>query len=96
MADGLLLDRKERLRVFWGKLAGGAGPPLALAGVVALLGGGAVAVSIAVVGALVGFVVATTARTVRGALIAGLVLAALLFAFQLVLAWFVTHPIQKE
>ena len=38
--------------------------------------------------------VATSARTVRGALPAGLVCAALVFVLQLVVAWFVSHPIE--
>jgi hypothetical protein len=96
MADGLLLTRRERLRLFWGKVGGGMGPPLLLAVGVATLGGGAVAVAIAVLGILLGLVVATSAKTTRGALIAGIVIAATLFVLQLVLAWFATHPIQKE
>jgi hypothetical protein len=43
--------------------------------------------------ALVGFVVASSARTVSGAFVGGLVVAGLLIAFQIVVAWFFTHPI---
>ena len=96
MADGLLLTRRERLRLFWGRVGGGMGPPLVLAAGVAALGGGAVAVAIAVLGILLGMVVATSAKTSRGALIAGLAIAGALFVLQIVLAWFVSHPIQKE
>jgi len=43
VADGLLLTRRERLKLFGGRLGGGLCPPLLLALVVAALGGGAVA-----------------------------------------------------
>ena len=96
MADGLLLTGKERARLFWLKLAGGAGPSLILVAVAAALGSGAVAYSMAVFAVLIGFVIATTAKKPRGALIGGIVLVAVLLVFQIVVAWFVTHPIQKE
>ena len=96
MADGLLLTGKERARSFWLKLAGGAGPSLVLVAVAAALGGGSVAYSMAVFGVLIGFVIATTARKPRGALIGGVVLVAVLLVFQIVVAWFVTHPIQRS
>jgi hypothetical protein len=95
VADGLLLTGRERARIFWLKLAGGAGPSLVLAAVAAALGGGSVAYTMAAFGVLVGFVIATTARKPRGALVGGFVLLALLLVFQIVVAWFVTHPIQK-
>ncbi|HEX7526146.1 MAG TPA: hypothetical protein VF327_07540 [Gaiellaceae bacterium] len=96
MADGLLLTGKERARLFWLKLAGGAGPSLILVAVAAALGSGAVAYSMAVFAVLIGFVIATTAKKPRGALIGGIVLVAVLLVFQIVVAWFVTHPIQKQ
>jgi hypothetical protein len=94
MADGLLLSRRERVRLFWSKLGCAYGPSLLL-GVIALaLGAGAVGWMILIVGALLAFFVATSAKKVRGALIGGLVCAALLFVFQLVVAWFASHPIE--
>jgi hypothetical protein len=93
MADGLLLTRKERIRFFWLRFAGGVGPALVVAIVALALGGGTAAWAIAIFGALVGFVVASSARTVRGAFVGGLVVAGLLIAFQIVVAWFFTHPI---
>ena len=96
MADGLLLTGKERARLFWLKLAGGVGPSLVLVAVAAALGSGAVAYSMAVFAVLIGFVIATTAKKPRGALIGGIVLVAVLLVFQIVVAWFVTHPIQKQ
>ena len=95
MADGLLRTRGERLRDFWLKFAYGLGPTAVLALAALALGGGAVAWSIAVVGVLLGFMVATTARKPRGALMGGVAIAVLLFVFQLVLAWLITHPIEK-
>lgn len=96
MADGLLLTGRERARVFWLKLAAGAGPSLALAAIAAALGSGAVAYSMAVFAILIGFVIATSAKKPRGALKGGIALLVLLVAFQIVVAWFVTHPIQKS
>jgi len=96
VADGLLLTGKERARLFWLKLAGGAGPSLILVAIAAALGSGAVAYSMAVFAVLIGFVIATTAKKPRGALIGGIVLVAVLLVFQIVVAWFVTHPIQKQ
>ena len=96
MADGLLLSRKERLRVFWLKLAGALGPSLVLVATAFALGDDAVGLTIAAFGLLFGFLVATTARTVRGALRAGVAVAVVLLVFQLVVAWFVTHPIEKS
>jgi len=96
VTDGLLLTRGERARSFLLKLAGGVGPLLVLVAVAAVLGGEAVAVAIAVLGMLCGLVVATSARTVRGALVAGVAVAALLFLLQIVLAWFITHPIERD
>ena len=96
MADGLLLTRRERLRLFWGRLGGGLGPPLLLAVVVAALGGGAAAVAIAVLGVLLGLVIATNAKTTRGATIAGIAIAVALFVLQLVIAWLANHPIEKS
>jgi O-antigen ligase len=91
MADGLLLTRRERVRLYWQKFGLGYGPS-ALLGVVALaLGGGGVGWVILIFGALLGLFVASSARKVRGAAIGGVVCAVVLFLFQLVIAWFVTH-----
>jgi ABC-type multidrug transport system fused ATPase/permease subunit len=95
VADGVLLTGKERARLFWLKLAGGAGPSLVLAAVAAALGTGSVAYTMALFALLIGFVIATTAKKVRGAVIGGIALVILLLVFQIVVAWFVTHPIQK-
>jgi hypothetical protein len=96
VADGLLLTGKERARLFWLKFAAGAGPSLVLVAIAVALGSGAVAYSMAVFALLVGFVIATTARKPRGALKGGIALAVVLLAFQIVVAWFVTHPIEKS
>ena len=96
MADGLLLTRGERLRIFWAKLAAGLGPALVLALGAALTGGGAAAVAIAVLGVLCGIVIATSARRPRGALVGGVTVAVALLVLQIVIAWFVSHPIEKS
>jgi hypothetical protein len=94
VADGLLLTGKERARIFWLKLAAGVGPSLALAAIAVGLGAGAVGYSIAVFAALIGFVIATTAKKPGGALKGGIALLVVLLVFQIVVAWFVTHPIE--
>ena len=92
MADGLLLTRRERVRLYWQKVALGYAPSLLL-GVVALaVGAGAVGWMILGFGALLGFFVASSARKLRGAAIGGAVCGVFLFLFQLVVAWFVGHP----
>ncbi len=95
MADGLLLTRKERVRDFWIKLAYGLVPSLVLVIAAFVLGGGAVGWTIAFFGILFGLMVATTARKPRGALIGGVAVALFLLLFQIVVAWFITHPIEK-
>ena len=94
MADGLLLTGKERLRLFWLKLGAGVGPAVAVAVVALAVGGGSAAWTIAIFGVLIGLLVATNAKTVRGAVIGGIAVAALLVLFQVVVAWFVAHPIE--
>ena len=94
MADGLLLTRPERLRLFGLKLALSFAPSFLL-GVAALaLGGGSVGWMILIVGAVLALFVANSARTPRGAATGGVVCAAALFVFQLVVAWFASHPIE--
>ena len=95
MADGLLLTGRERVRTFWLKLAAGAGPSLVLVAIAAALGAVAVAATMAVFAVLIGFVIATTARRPRGALKGGIALLVVLIVFQIVVAWFVSHPIEK-
>jgi hypothetical protein len=94
MADGLLLTRRERLRLFWAKAGAAYGPSLLLGVVALVLGGGAVGWMILIIGALLAFFVSTSAKKLRGAVIGGLVCALLLFVFQLVVAWFASHPIE--
>jgi hypothetical protein len=94
MADGLLLTRRERLRLFWSKLAAAFATPLLLGVVTLALGGGAVGWMILVAGALLALFIATSVRKVRGAAIGGVVIAIVLFLFQLVVAWFGSHPIE--
>jgi hypothetical protein len=96
VADGLLLTGRERARSFWLKLAAGMGPSLVLVAIAAALGAGAVAASMAVFAVLVGFLIATSAKKPRGALKGGIALLVVLLVFQIVVAWFFTHPIQKS
>jgi hypothetical protein len=64
--------------------------------VAAALDAVAVAATMAVFAVLIGFVIATTARKPRGAIKGGLALLVVLIVFQIVVAWFVTHPIEKS
>jgi hypothetical protein len=91
MADGLLLTRRERVRLYWQKFAVGYAPSFLL-GVIALAAGaGSVAYVILIFGLLLGFFVASSARKVRGAVIGGIVCGLILFLVQILIAWFVTH-----
>ena len=93
MSDGLLLSRRERLARFETRFGAGLGPSLALVGAAFALGADAVGIAIAVTAVLCAVLVGTSARTVRGAVVAGLAIAVALFVFQLVSAWFITHPV---
>ncbi len=93
MADGLLATRQERLTAYWAKFGLAVAPSGALAVAAALLDAPAVGIAISVVAVLAAFVTGQSARTRVGALVAGLVVAALLFLLQLVLAWLITHPV---
>ncbi len=93
MADGLLATRHERLSAYWAKFGLALAPSAVLAVAAVLLDAPAVGVAVAVVAVLVAFVTGQTARTRVGALVAGVVVAALLFLLQLVLAWLITHPV---
>ena len=96
MSDGLLLSRRERLARFEARFGAGLGPSLALVAAAFALGADAVGVAIAVMAVLGAMLVGTSARTVRGAVVAGLVIALALFLLQLVLSWFITHPILRQ
>jgi hypothetical protein len=91
--DGLLLSPRDRLLLFLEKCGYTLGPTVALALIALVTGGGVVAVAILALGGLIGIAAATSARTRRGAIVAGLVTAAFVFAVQVVIAWFVSHPI---
>ena len=93
MGDGLLDTRSQKAKAALVKTACGTGPSLLLAAAVLALGGGATGWAVAIFGGLLGLSIATSVRTERGALIAGLIVAAALLLFQIVLAWFVSHPI---
>ncbi|MHB8468489.1 MAG: hypothetical protein ACYDCH_01860 [Gaiellaceae bacterium] len=96
MADGLLLTRRERIGDFSLKLVCGLAPSLVLIVAAFLLGGGAVGWTVAAFGLLFGFVVAISAKKPRGALMGGVAVALFLLLFQIVVAWFITHPIQRD
>ena len=95
MSDGLLLSRRERLARFETRFGAGLGPSLALVAAAFALGADAVGIAIAVTAVLCALLVGTSARTLRGAVVAGLAIAVALFLFQLVLAWFITHPVLR-
>jgi hypothetical protein len=94
MADGLLLTRRERFRLFWSKLGAGYAPSAVLGLAALALGGGAVGWMILIVGAVLALFVANSSRKVRRAAVGGVLVAIVLFVFQLVVAWFASHPIE--
>lgn len=92
MADGLLLTRRERTTRLFRNLAGAYGPSAVVA-LAAVWVDSVLAVVIAVLAALVAFPIATSVRTLRGALTGGVILAGALILLQVVLAWFLNHPV---
>ena len=52
-----------------------------------------IAAVIAVLGGLVALAIATSVRTTRAALIGGAIVALALVVMQVVLAWFLSHPV---
>jgi hypothetical protein len=96
MADGLLLSRRERIRLFWQRLGAAVGPTAALAIGSLALGARVTAIVFAVLGGLVALCVATSARTVRGAAIAGVVTLAVIVLFAGAVNWLAGHPILKD
>ena len=93
MSDGLLDTRADKTKAFLLKSAWAIGPSLLLAAIFLALGGDVVALVVVFLGGMLGLSVATSVRTVHGAAYAGLVVAAALFALQIVVAWFASHPI---
>jgi len=91
--DGLLLTPRDRFLLFVEKAAYTLAPTVLLALVALATGGGVVAVAILALGGLIGIAAATSVRTRRGAIVAGFVTAGFVFAVQVVIAWFVSHPI---
>jgi hypothetical protein len=93
VADGLLMTRRERTSRFFRNLAGAFGPSALLALFALVAADAVLALVIAVLGGLVALAIATSVRTARGALTGGVTVALALVLMQIVLAWFLSHPV---
>jgi hypothetical protein len=93
VADGLLLTRRERFRIYTERTGLAFAAPAALVVVALALRAPAVAVAMAVVGGMLAVAIGTSVRTRAGAAFGGLVVAAALYVLNLALAWLGTHPI---
>ncbi len=96
MTDDLLLTTGERLGRFGRFLGLASLPTLVLALVVLATGGGFVAGVVAGLGVFIALSIATSVRTARGALWAGVFVAVGLLVVQVMIAWFVSHPILPD
>jgi hypothetical protein len=93
VSDRLLWTRRRKARDAALKLSGALAPVALLVLLVVATGGRATAIAVGVFGALVALVVAADVRTPRGALIGGTVIALVLLALQIAVAWLIDHPI---
>ena len=96
MTDDLLLTTSERFGRFGRYLGLASSPSLVVALFILGTGGGLVAGVVAGAGIFMALSIATTVRTTRGALWAGVVVAVALLVIQIMLAWFVSHPILPD
>jgi hypothetical protein len=93
--DGLLLTRGQRLRSYGEKTGLVVGPSVVLALVALALGLWVDAVFVVAIAAMTGLAAGSSIRSRAGAAVFGLFLAAAIFSFLLVVAWFISHPIQR-
>jgi hypothetical protein len=93
LTDDLLLTTSERFGRFGRNLVLASSPTLVVALIVLATGGGFIAGVVAGAGIFMALSIATTVRTTRGAFWAGLTVAIALVVFQIMLAWFLSHPI---
>jgi hypothetical protein len=93
VSDRLLWTRRQKAVDFLLKVAGSVGPTIGLAVAILATGGRATAIAVLVFGGLIAFAIATGVRTARGALVGGLVIAGVILALQLAVAWLIDNPI---
>jgi hypothetical protein len=93
--DGLLLTRGQRLRSYGEKAGLVVGPAIVLALVELALGLWVDAVFVVAIAAMTALGAGSSIRSRRGAAVFGLLLAAGILCFLLILAWFISHPIQR-
>jgi hypothetical protein len=93
--DGLLLTRRERLRGYSERTGLIVGPSAVLALVALGFGLWVVSIFVAVVAGMVALTAGSSLRTRKGAAVFGLCLGAATLAFMLIVAFFISHPIQR-
>jgi apolipoprotein N-acyltransferase len=93
--DGLLLTRRERLRIYIERTALLVGPSLVLALVALAIGQWVVAVVVVAIAGITALALGSAVRTRVGAAVLGILLVAGLVLVLLAISWLGSHPIQK-
>jgi len=93
--DGLLLTRGQRLRSYGEKTGLIVGPSTVLALVELGLGVWVDAVFVVAIAAITALAAGSSIRSRTAAAVCGVLLAAGILCFLLLLSWFISHPIQR-
>ena len=94
--DGLLLTRRERLRMYGERTALIVGPSLVLALVALGIGQWVVAVVVVAVAGITALALGSAVRTRVGAAVLGVLLVAGMILILLAVSWLGSHPIQRS
>jgi hypothetical protein len=93
--DGLLLTRRERLRMYTERTALVVGPSLVLALVALAVGQWVVAVVVVAVAGITALALGSAVRSRVGAAVLGVLLVAGMILILLAISWLGSHPIQR-
>jgi hypothetical protein len=93
--DGLLLTRRERLRMYSERTALVVGPSLVLALVALAVGQWVVAVVVVAIAGITALALGSAVRSRVGAAVIGVLLVAGLLLILLAISWLGSHPIQR-
>jgi apolipoprotein N-acyltransferase len=93
--DGLLLTRRERLRMYTERTALVVGPSLMLALVALAVGQWVVAVVVVAIAGITALALGSAVRSRVGAAVLGVLLVAGLVLVLLAISWLGSHPIQR-
>jgi hypothetical protein len=93
--DGLLLTRRERLRIYGERAALAVGPSLVLALVALAIGQWVVAVVVVAIAGMTALALGSAVRSRVAAAVLGVLLVAGLVLVLLAISWLGSHPIQR-